>query len=63
MESPTFKVGDKVALRIVGTDQVDKPVRRYHIDPKQDERNSKAYVRAVAKKYGWKLLTRSKKSK
>jgi hypothetical protein len=62
-KTPRLKVGDKVALRIVETDQVDKPVKRYRTDSKEDEKNSKAYVRAVAKKYGWKLLTRPKSSK
>jgi hypothetical protein len=61
-KAPHLRLGDKVALRIVETNQV-KRVKRYRTDSKQDERNSKAYVRAVAKKYGWKLLTRPKKSK
>ena len=60
---PHLKLGDKVALRIVETDLVDKPVERFRTDSKQDERNSKAYVRAVAKEYGWKLITRPRKSK
>jgi len=58
-----LRLGDKVALRIVETDFVDKPAKRYRADSKQDERNSKAYVRAVAKKFGWKLITSPRKSK
>ena len=58
-----LKLGDKVALRIVETDPVDKPVERFRTDSKQVERNSKAYVHAVAKKYGWKLIKRPKTSK
>ena len=57
-KAPHLRLGDKMALRIVETDRVDKPAKRYRTDAKQNERNSKAYVRAVAKKYGWKLLTR-----
>jgi hypothetical protein len=62
-KAPHLKLGDKVALRIIETDLVDQPVERFRTNSKQDERNSKAYVRAVALKYGWKLITRPKKSK
>jgi hypothetical protein len=62
-KAPHLKLGDKVALKIVEADIVDKPVKRFRTDSKQDERLSKAYVRTVAKKYGWKVITRPKKSK
>src|SRR6266851_2825145 len=58
-----LKLGDKVALRIVETDSIDQPAKRYPTDSKRDERNSKAYMRAMAKKFGWKLITSPRKSK
>jgi hypothetical protein len=39
-KAPHLRLGDKVALRIVETDLVDKPVKRFRTDSKQDERNS-----------------------
>jgi hypothetical protein len=58
-----LKVGDKVQVTVVETDLVDKPKKRYRPDSKSSERNQKAYVRAWAKKFGWKILSRPKKSK
>ena len=58
-----LKLGDKVALRIVERDSIDQPAKRYRPDSKQDERNSKAYIKAMAKKFGWKLVTQLNKSK
>src|SRR5580700_5668301 len=52
-----LKVGDEVTVRIVEADSVDKPRSRYRPNSKQDERNSKAYIQALAKKFGWKLIT------
>ena len=73
LESPTeehvtwrnlkLKVGDEVTVRIVEADSVDKPKSRYRPNSKQDERNSKAYIQALAKKFGWTLTTGRKKSK
>ena len=51
-----LKVGDEIALKIVYTDVVDTPEKRYRTNSKDDEENSKAYVLAVAKKYGWRLV-------
>jgi len=53
-----LKVGDIVSLKIVEADSVDSPRSRYRSGSKQAERNQKAFARAVAKKFGWKLLTR-----
>ena len=58
-----LKVGDEIRLRIVETGRVDKPRRRYRTDSKQSEKNLKAYVLAVAKRYGWKLITSPKECK
>jgi hypothetical protein len=52
-----LKVGDKFVLKVIETDSVDKPRERYLPDSKTNERNQKAYIRAVVKQFGWKLLT------
>ena len=52
-----LKHGDEVTVRIVQTDRADRPRRKYKVDSKEAEKNAKAYVRAVAKQYGWKLIT------
>jgi hypothetical protein len=56
-----LRVGDEITLKIVETNHVDRPRRRYRTDSKQSETNLKAYVRAAAKQFGWKLIT-SKRS-
>src|SRR5258708_32444937 len=58
-----LKVGDSVGVTVIETDLVDRPRKRYRPDSKTAERNQKAYIRAVAKKFGWQLLTPPKKSK
>lgn len=58
-----LKVGDRVQVAIIETNSVDKPKKRYRFDSKTGERNQKAYVRAWAKKFGWKILVEPKKSK
>lgn len=55
-----LRVGDRVLLRVIETDLVDKPKKRYRADPKAEARSQKAYVRAWARKFGW---TISKKKK
>ena len=56
-----LKHGDEVMIRIIGTERVDRATRKYKSDSKESEKNQKAYVLAVAKKYGWKVIT-SKRS-
>jgi hypothetical protein len=56
-----LKVGDRIVLKVVETDSVDKPRERYLLDSKTSERNQKAYVRAVVKKFGWRLVTRPRR--
>jgi hypothetical protein len=56
-------VGDKVVVRVIETDSVDRPKKRYRPDSRTAERNQKAYVRAWANKFGWQILTRPQKSK
>jgi len=57
-----LKVGDRVVLRVIETDSVDKPKKRYRDDPKAADKSQKAYVRAWAKKFGW-TISKKKKSK
>jgi predicted DNA-binding antitoxin AbrB/MazE fold protein len=58
-----LKAGDKVQVTVIETNSVDKPKIRYRPDSKTAERNQKAYVRAWAKKFGWKIVVQPKKSK
>jgi hypothetical protein len=56
-----LKVGDKIVLRVIETDSVDKPRERYLPDSKTNERNQKAYIRAAVKQFGWQLVTRPRR--
>ena len=58
-----LKVGDEVLVKICETASVDKPRKRHKPGSKEDEKNQKAYIRAMVKKWGWRLLVRPKKSK
>jgi len=55
-----LKVGDKVAVTVIEAESVDKPAKLYRADSETYETNQKAYVRAWARKFGWKIV-RSKK--
>jgi hypothetical protein len=56
-----LKDGDEVTVKIVETDRVDRPRRKYRMDSNASKENARAYVLAVAKKYGWKLIMSRKK--
>ncbi len=56
-----LKVGDKIVLKVIETDSVDKPRERRLPDLKTDKRREKAYVRAMAKKFGWQLIARQRR--
>lgn len=56
-----LKVGDRVVLKVIETDSVDKPRERYLPDSKADERGQKALIRATAKRFGWQLVTRPRR--
>ena len=58
--SMRLKDGDEVTVKIVETDRVDRPIQKYKTDSREDEKNAKAYVLAVARKYGWRLITSKK---
>jgi hypothetical protein len=54
-------VGDEIQVRIVERRTVDKPAKRYQSDSPRERRVlEKAYVRAMAKKFGWPVKARSK---
>lgn len=54
--SMQLRVGDEIRLLIVEAEKADKPRTRIPRDPKQEERHEKAYVRRMAKKFGWKVV-------
>ena len=56
-------VGDKVALTIIETDSADQPANRHVLDSLQPQWNSRAYLRAVVRKFGWKMMMWANKSK
>ena|SRR5215469_13019321 len=58
--SMRLKDGDEVTVKIIKTDRVDRPRRKYKSDSQLAQKNAEAYVLAVAKKYGWRLITSKK---
>ena len=58
-----LEVGDEVLLRIVESERVDRPRKRTRQDPIARVKQQKHYVRAMAKKFGWEIKARPKKSK
>ena len=52
-----LRVGDEITLKIVERDSVDKPKERHRVDPAEDRRAQKKYVRRMAKQFGWKIQT------
>jgi hypothetical protein len=53
-----LKVGDEIIVKIAETDSVDRPRKRYPFNPEGDEKKQKAHIRAMAKKFGWRVDTR-----
>jgi hypothetical protein len=58
-----LKVGDRIVLKVIETDSVDKPRERYRFDSKANARNQKAYVLAMVKQFGWLFLTRPRQER
>ena len=58
-----LRVGDEVLLKIVDSERVDRPRKRTRQDPIARVKQQKHYVRAMAKKFGWEIKARPKKSK
>ena len=55
-----LNVGDNISIKVIETDDVDAPTKRYTRDPKKDARAQKQYVKMMAKKFGWKIQTKRK---
>ena len=54
-----LRVGDEVRITIADAAKVDRPRTRKRSDPVEDLRRQKQYVRQMAKRFGWKIRTRS----
>ncbi|HYL74549.1 MAG TPA: hypothetical protein VEU96_10110 [Bryobacteraceae bacterium] len=52
-----LKTGDEVRVKIIESGSTDRPRKRYRLDPKEDLRAQKRYVREMARKFGWKVTT------
>ena len=50
--------GDEVVIRIVDVAESDTPRLRRRESPAQRRRRQQAYVRRMAKQFGWKIVTR-----
>ena len=58
-----LRVGDVITIKIVEADSTDMPTSRERTNPADDLNYQKSYVRAMAKKLGWKILAKTKRSK
>jgi hypothetical protein len=56
-------VGDVITIKIVDASSTGTPSRRQLTNPADDLKYQKSYVRAMAKKLGWNILTKTKRSK
>jgi hypothetical protein len=59
-ENRDLRVGDEVRIKIVEIESSDKPKTRHRWDPREQSKMERRYVRATAKKLGWKIETRRK---
>jgi len=55
-----LRVGDRVQVRILETESVDKPTKRRSSDPAEELKRKKRYVRMMAKEFGWKIQSQPK---
>jgi hypothetical protein len=53
-----LKAGDEVCIRVAEDTRADRPRNRERHDRTKELRSQKRYVRAMAKKFGWKIQTR-----
>ncbi len=58
-----LNVGDEVVIKIVETASIDEPKKRIRHNSEEDAKSQRAYVRALAKKFGWVVRARPQKSK
>ncbi len=52
-----LKVGDEVCIRVIEDAPIDRPRSRERLDLSKDLRAQKRYVKQMAKKFGWKIVT------
>jgi hypothetical protein len=55
-------IGDDIRIKVIESEAVDAPVKRYARDPKKEVRDQKRYVRTMAKQFGWKIQTGRKRA-
>jgi hypothetical protein len=51
-----LRVGDEVRLKVVETESIDKPRKRFKHDPAAEADAEKRRVEKIAKKFGWKIV-------
>jgi hypothetical protein len=57
-----LQVGDVITVKIVEASSTDTPRKRTRSNPAEDLKYQKSYVRAMARKLGWKIQTKTKHS-
>ena len=57
-----LSTGDEISIKIVKSKVVDKSHVRQRLDPAEEKRILKRYVRAKAKELGWKIVARPRKA-
>jgi len=56
-----LQVGDEILLRVVEAKTSDVPGKRTSTNLAEEVKNQKKYVRLMAKKLGWTILTKARK--
>jgi hypothetical protein len=51
--------GDELSIRVVESDKIDPPRARKACAPAEELKQTKAYVRKMAKQFGWKVVKRT----
>jgi hypothetical protein len=54
----SLAAGDEVMIRVVDVRKVDAPLKKSRESVGDIKRNQKAYVRRMAKQFGWKIQTK-----
>jgi hypothetical protein len=58
-----IQTGDEVRVKVIESGKVDRPQKRKRRVPAAEKKQTKDYVRAKAKEFGWQITTRKSKSK
>jgi len=53
IEDMALKAGDEVKVKVVESESIDTPLRRFATEPFNSKDDLKHYVRQMAKKLGW----------